>query len=305
MTRARRRPRTAEPATQGSTQRDGSTQLGAVIEQPAPDDGGAMPGYGRGRRLHQQPQSRWRTARSELDVDVTNTSPVAWKSGGQGGVGLQLWYRWYNDEGRVVYEAPGNDYFPNNLRSGTTKTIPVLVRQPPLLNGAQRDRLRLRFDIFDSESLTWFADRGNKPVEQPVVVNHGLSGNLGLERFWQYEQLGDRRRGQRAGQRQQREPDVALLALGHARSRHRDPGRPHLQLARGALRLPRRGERVPQHLRGCCASDPGSTCTPTRPTPSTVSRGATCGSSTATARSTSSRARSTPTASSDGPSRRA
>ena len=35
----------------------------------------------------------------------------------------------------------------------------------------------------------WFSDRGNKPLEQPVVVNHGLAGNLGLERFWQYEQL--------------------------------------------------------------------------------------------------------------------
>ncbi len=164
----------------------------SVIATPAPDDGGSLPttgggGGGGGSTTNPKPLA---DGAFRLDVDVTNTSPVAWKSGGPGGVGLQLWYRWVADDGTVVYEAPGNDYFPNNLKSGAVKTIPVLVRQPPLLGGAERDRLHLRFDIYDSAANVWFADRGNKPMDQPVVVNHALSANLGLERYWQYEQVG-------------------------------------------------------------------------------------------------------------------
>ena len=48
----------------------------------------------------------------KLDVDVKNESTVAWKSNTTG-AGLQLWYRWYTDDGVVLFEGPGTDYFPS------------------------------------------------------------------------------------------------------------------------------------------------------------------------------------------------
>ncbi|MCF6376449.1 Ig-like domain-containing protein [Nocardioides KLBMP 9356] len=124
----------------------------------------------------------------KLDVDVTNQSTIPWKSNTTG-TGLQLWYRWYTDDGVVLFEAPGTDYFPSTLQPGQTKLIPVTVEPPPLLNGAQRDRIRLRFDIYDSANGKWFSQGGNAPVDNPVIVNKIQSENLGLERYWQYEQL--------------------------------------------------------------------------------------------------------------------
>ena len=47
----------------------------------------------------------------KLDVDVTNNSTVPWKSNTTG-TGLQLWYRWYTDDGVVLFEAPGHRLLP-------------------------------------------------------------------------------------------------------------------------------------------------------------------------------------------------
>ena len=65
----------------------------------------------------------------KLDVDVTHQSTISWKSNTTG-TGLQLWYRWYTDDGVVLFEGPGTDYFPTTLKSGQTKIIPVTVEPP-------------------------------------------------------------------------------------------------------------------------------------------------------------------------------
>jgi YD repeat-containing protein len=124
----------------------------------------------------------------QLDVDVRNDSSVGWKNSTTG-TGLQLWYRWYTDDGVVLFEGPGSDYFPATLNPGAKKTIPMTIEPPPGVNASQRTRLRLRFDVYDSTTGKWFAQGGSKPVDNPVIVNKDLSKQLGFERFWHYEDL--------------------------------------------------------------------------------------------------------------------
>jgi RHS repeat-associated protein len=126
----------------------------------------------------------------QCEVTVTNNSPVAWK-----GNDLQLWYRWYTTDGVILFEGPGNEYFPQTVQPGQSKRIPITVEPPAVPSGIDLTQVRLRFDIHDYGSTAankWFAGRGNRPVDNPVIVNKELEGNLGLERFWHYdaEQVG-------------------------------------------------------------------------------------------------------------------
>ena len=119
------------------------------------------------------------------DVTVTNTSVVAWKGGD-----LRLWYRWYNPDGVVLFEGQGSDFFPQTVQPGQSKLIPVLIQPPALPLGADRAQVRLRFDVFDTAGVgaqRWFSANGNRPADNPVLVNKRLRGALGLERFWQYD----------------------------------------------------------------------------------------------------------------------
>jgi RHS repeat-associated protein len=133
------------------------------------------------------------------DITVTNESGVAWKGGTSG---LQLWYRWYvptevpkgdgspGDTGVVLFEGPASQYFPQTMQAGQTKVVPIVVEPPRLPDGIDKAQVRLRFDLYDVDATTgskWFASRGNKPLDNPVVVNRDLEGALGLERFWQYD----------------------------------------------------------------------------------------------------------------------
>ena len=132
---------------------------------------------------------------------------------------------------------------------------------------------------------------GNAPVDNPVIVDKQLSENLGLERFWQYEQVATG-----AGSNAYVNADNGNLLWRWSPWAtpgpwHRLDRRPDLQLPGGALRLARRRERLAQHLRPACASARASTSTPTRPTRAPARTPATCGSSTVTAPCTSSPAR--------------
>jgi hypothetical protein len=49
-------------------------------------------------------------------------------------------------------------------------------------------RFTLRFDVVDSSGTTpaFFADKGNPPLDNPVIGNKVLKANIGLEHFWQF-----------------------------------------------------------------------------------------------------------------------
>ncbi len=118
-------------------------------------------------------------------VTITNTSPVSWKN--NTGLDLRVWYRWYAPNGAVLFEGPANDNFPQNFQSGATKTFPLVIEPPRLPPGVELGEYRLRIDLYDTVLGSWFAAKGNPPIDRPVLVAKSLEDKLGLERFWQYD----------------------------------------------------------------------------------------------------------------------
>jgi len=114
-------------------------------------------------------------------VAVSNTSTVTWPTAGT----LQLWYRWYTPDGVVIYEGKSSNL--PALTPGTSTTVPASVSPPATPLGSQTGEIRLRFDVYNTSTGAWFAGKGNKPVDNPVIVNKNLENALGLERFWQYD----------------------------------------------------------------------------------------------------------------------
>lgn len=115
-----------------------------------------------------------------VDVTVTNRSALTWAAGD-----VVLRYRWFAPDGSVVDGSNlslGGVLLPN----GST-VVHTLVTPPD--PGTSRALYRLRFDLFDVPTTTWFADRGNKPIEQPVGDDEPDVGMLGVEPYYQYETL--------------------------------------------------------------------------------------------------------------------
>ena len=115
-------------------------------------------------------------------VTITNTSPVAWKGGD-----LRVWYRWYAPNGIVLFEGPATDVFPQTFQSGAVKDFPLVIQPPVLPPGAELGQYRLRIDLYDTAVGTWFAGKGNPPIDNPILVVKELEDKLGLERFWHYD----------------------------------------------------------------------------------------------------------------------
>lgn len=117
----------------------------------------------------------------QIDATITNESTAQWH-----GPDLGVWFRWYTPDGDVVYEGAATDNFPLQMNPGQTKDMPLQVVPPALPAGADFAAYRLRIDIYDEATDTWFALRGNAPVDNPVVVDQDLGNALGLEQFFHY-----------------------------------------------------------------------------------------------------------------------
>jgi YD repeat-containing protein len=120
-----------------------------------------------------------------LDVTVTNKSTETWSA-----TDIVLRYRWFSPDpppdGPTITNGPevalGSALAPN---ASTTKT--VMVEPPQLPDGVDKAQYRLQVDLYEKSATRWFADRGSKPVENPVVVNKVLLTALGLERWLHYD----------------------------------------------------------------------------------------------------------------------
>jgi RHS repeat-associated protein len=120
--------------------------------------------------------------KSGVDVTITNSSAVTWLASD-----VVLRYRWYSPDATPVVTDGSDVLLGSDLPAGQSRTLRVLVDPPTLPDGVDRAQYKLRFDLYSKTSLAWFADKGNPPNENPVIVNKALVRDaLGLESYYQY-----------------------------------------------------------------------------------------------------------------------
>jgi RHS repeat-associated protein len=117
-----------------------------------------------------------------VNLTVTNASGATWTS-----ATTTLRYRWYL-AGSTTSFTDSADVASLGLAPGQSQPVQVNVSPPTLPAGMDSARFTLRFDAVDSStgSSVFFADRGNQPLDNPVIVNKLLENNIGLEHFWQF-----------------------------------------------------------------------------------------------------------------------
>lgn len=115
-----------------------------------------------------------------MSVYVRNTSSVSWSQ-------TVLRYRWYSPDSPPVV-TNGDPIVIGDLAPNDDVEQIVLVEPPLLPNGVSRAQYRLRFDLFDQSSGTWFAAHGNRPYERQVIVNKALPVGLGVESYYRYDE---------------------------------------------------------------------------------------------------------------------
>jgi RHS repeat-associated protein len=121
--------------------------------------------------------------KSGVDVTVTNNSAVTWLASD-----VVLRYRWYSPDATPIVTDGSDVLLGSDLPAGQSRTIRVLVDPPTLPDGVDRAQYKLRFDLYSKTSAAWFADKGNPPNENPVIVNKALVRDaLGLESYYQYD----------------------------------------------------------------------------------------------------------------------
>ncbi|HYZ75914.1 MAG TPA: RHS repeat domain-containing protein [Gaiellaceae bacterium] len=122
-----------------------------------------------------------------IDVSVFNGSSGTWSAST-----VKLYYRWYSPDPAlpnpiVTNSAPIS--LPADVPSFGQTDVVAQVPPPTLPDGVDRAQYRLRFDLADTSSGTpvFFADKGNQPLDNPVIVNKLLDARaLGLERYYHY-----------------------------------------------------------------------------------------------------------------------
>jgi RHS repeat-associated protein len=115
-------------------------------------------------------------------VTVKNTSGTTWRDST-----AQVWYRWYAPNGAVMFEGKSNGTFPSTFAKNGTQAFPLTIYPPALPPGAVQGSYRLRIDIYDPGTSTWFTANGNQPLDNPITVAKDLATKLGLERYYQYD----------------------------------------------------------------------------------------------------------------------
>jgi len=124
--------------------------------------------------------------------------------------------------------------------------VQVPVTPPTLPDGVNAEQFRLRFEVVDTSGTTpvAFANVGNQPLDNPVIVNKILSTKLGLEHFYEYTSMPVGRWHDQHGQRGQWQLAPQHDASQRARPRSEHRCRPYLQRLGGALGIAGRQQLV-------------------------------------------------------------
>ena len=116
-----------------------------------------------------------------VDVTVTNTSGNVWSA-----TDVVLRSRWVAPDGTTLTDGPSTA-LGSALATGASATVRMLVDPPALGDGVDQAVYRLRFDLYETSTASWFATKGNAPFENPVTVKKAGKVGLGLERYYHYE----------------------------------------------------------------------------------------------------------------------
>jgi RHS repeat-associated protein len=99
-----------------------------------------------------------------------------------------LLYRWVRPDGSFDDSLSGNYALGGSIAPGAHRVVRAMVRPPSLPPGLARSRMTLRFDLRDTGAVqTWWASRGNPPLDHSVMVQRPGAIGLGLERYYQYD----------------------------------------------------------------------------------------------------------------------
>jgi RHS repeat-associated protein len=122
-----------------------------------------------------------------VNVTVTNRSAVTWAVGE-----IVLRYRWLSGDGTTTDSGSFSLGTSAILPNGSVN-VQATVEPVALPSGTARAGYTLRFDLYETATTTWFAARGNKPLERQVLIGERVQEPmLGLEPYYQYvrEDLG-------------------------------------------------------------------------------------------------------------------
>jgi RHS repeat-associated protein len=123
-----------------------------------------------------------------VDIKVKNTGTATIATGA-----AVLRYRFIRPDGTFDDSVSTSYSLGAALAPGAERIISVTVRPPNLPAGLSRSRMTLRFDLRDTAApQTWWAARGNPPLDHSVLVQREGEIGLGLERYYHYdgEELG-------------------------------------------------------------------------------------------------------------------
>ncbi|MDQ4124525.1 MAG: DNRLRE domain-containing protein [Actinomycetota bacterium] len=117
-----------------------------------------------------------------IDVTITNNSGVTWS-----GTDVVLRYQWLKPDGTVAVTS-GDISLGGDLRKSSSRTLRANVVPPALADGVDKAQYVLRLDLFEKSTAGYFSAKGNKPLDNPVIVNKAIKATaLGLEHYYQYE----------------------------------------------------------------------------------------------------------------------
>lgn len=124
-----------------------------------------------------------------INVTITNSSGVTWS-----GTDIVLRFRWYATGDFTAPVDSANISLPGPVLPGGQVTVSAPVTPPGMATGIARGTYRLRFDLFEVTTGSWFASKGNKPLEGSVQVEPNPPGTglsvpekLGLEPYFRYQ----------------------------------------------------------------------------------------------------------------------
>lgn len=113
-----------------------------------------------------------------VDVTAKNNSTTTWS-----GSDIVMRYRWFKQDGTAV--STSSDIAIASVNRGKSVTKRILVAPPILADGTDKGHFALGVDLFEKSTSTYFATKGNKPLENPVIVNKAIEATtLGLERYY-------------------------------------------------------------------------------------------------------------------------